>query len=972
VSVAAREPVLARRVESRLRAEIAGDVLFDRVSRGMYATDASIYQIQPLGVVIPRRVEDVEAAIAIARECGVPVTARGGGTSQCGQTVNHGIIVDVSRHLRDLVGVDRARRTARVMPGIVLDDLNRALKKDGLFFPVDPSTASRATIGGMTANNSSGARSIRYGIMADNVVGIDAVLADGTRASFGTVNGSGGDGDARTRELVRRVQAIAEREAAEIEARIPKVQRHVGGYAIHRVPPAGAFNAAQILVGSEGTLAFFTAIDLALQPIPPARALGVCHFPTFADAMRATERLVALGPVAVELVDRTMIELSREIAAFAPTMAKYVRGEPGSLLLVEFAGDDPAPLAAKLDELEETMAGLGFANGVVKLTDGAQQAEMWEVRAAGLNIMTSMRGDAKPVSIVEDCAVPLRHLAAYTDRLNAIFAKHGTTGTFYAHASVGCLHVRPVLNVKRDEDVGKLRAIAEETFALVREYGGAHSGEHGDGIVRSEFHEAMFGSRIVEAFRDVKRAFDPQNVLNPGKIVDAPKMDDRALFRYGPGYHAEPLDPMLDWSEWGGLTGAVEMCNNNGACRKSVGGAMCPSYRVTVDEHHVTRGRANGLRLALTGQLGPDGLTSRELYDALDLCVSCKACKRECPTGVDMARMKIEFLAHYRAKHGTPLADRMVAALPRAAFRLGPLRAVANAANRVPGVRALVERTIGFTAKRELPRFHARPFRDAPPSAASDAAAGPAREVVLFVDTFNRWFEADVARAAQRVLAAADYSVTVARAAGVRARPLCCGRTYLQAGLLDDARAEARRTIDALAPYARRGVPVVGLEPSCLLTLRDEFVALVADDDARILAAHALLFEEFVARELDEGRWGPPLDALDARAVVHGHCHQKAFGAMPAVMRALRAIPGLQSTAIESSCCGMAGTFGYESEHYDVSMHMAEHDLLPAVRATGHDTLVIADGMSCKHQIAHGTARRPLHVAEVYARALRA
>jgi FAD/FMN-containing dehydrogenase len=445
--VAAREPILTRRLESRLRAATSGEVWFDRTTRGMYATDASIYQITPLGVVAPRTTDELDAILAIAREEGVAVTARGGGTSQCGQTVNRGLIVDVSRHLHALIDLDVAGRRAYVQPGIVLDVLNRRLKADGLFFPVDPSTASRCTIGGMTANNSSGARSIRYGIMADNVLGIDARLADGTRAWFGETSHADASAPARYGELLAQVRGIAAREAGEIAARIPKVLRNVGGYAIHKVRPDGPFNAATLLVGSEGTLALFREIELALQPLPAYKVLGICHFPRFADAMRATQAIVALDPDAVELVDRTMIELARGIPAFAATMARYVRGEPDALLLVEFAGDDPAPLRERLTALEDAMADLGFGGGVVGLVDPAQQAEMLDVRAQGLNIMTSMRGDAKPVSIIEDCAVPLEHLADYTAALTDVFSKYGTTGTWYAHASVGCLHVRPVLNM---------------------------------------------------------------------------------------------------------------------------------------------------------------------------------------------------------------------------------------------------------------------------------------------------------------------------------------------------------------------------------------------------------------------------------------------------------------------------------------------------------------------------------------------
>jgi FAD/FMN-containing dehydrogenase/Fe-S oxidoreductase len=941
-------------LETRLRRAVRGEVLFDAFNRGRYSTDASIYQIEPLGVVLPKSCEDAAAAIAIAREEGVPVLPRGGGTSQCGQTVARALVLDCSKYLDRVISVDVDGRRARVEPGVVLDRLNRLLRKDRLFFPVDPSTASRATIGGMTANNSCGSRSLRYGNMEHNVRGVDALLADGAAAWFGEVPGNFDDRamPERYRELVTRMRALHRREADEIERRFPKVLRRVGGYNIDSIDDNG-HNMARLLVGSEGTLAFFNEIELDLQPIPAHRVLGICHFPSFYGAMAATRRIVDLGPTAVELVDRTMIELSRDIPMFRAVVERFVRGEPAALLLTEFAGNDPAENLRRLRALVELMGDLGLPGAVVEATDPAFQQAVWEIRAQGLNIMMSMKGDGKPVSFLEDCAVRLEDLADYTERLTRIFEKHGTYGTWYAHASVGCLHVRPVLNVKQELDVRKMRAIAEEAFAMVREYRGSHSGEHGDGLVRSEFHEAMFGSRMVRAFEQVKDSFDPEGLFNPGKIVRAPKMDDRTLFRFTPDYRQLPLETALDWSEWGGFAAAAEMCNNNGACRARDAAVMCPSYRATGDEQHLTRGRANTLRLALSGQLGPDALVSEDMRETMALCISCKGCKRECPTGVDMARMKIEFLHHYRKRHRLAPRDRLIAYLPRYApyaARVGPLM---NLRNRVPLLAKLGERLFGLGAGRRLPQWSSRPYRG--------PSSGTGNEVVLLVDTFNRYFEPENARAAERLLSRAGYRGVAADPAG--ARPLCCGRTFLAAGLVDEARYEARRTLDALEPYLAAGTPIVGLEPSCLLTLRDEFPAILPGAAAKSLAVRAQLFEEFVVSERAAGRFRLALTPMEGRtALLHGHCHQKAFATVGAAVEALQLIPGLTVETFDSTCCGMAGSFGYEAEHHAMSLKIGELGVLPKMRAAPAETLLAACGTSCRHQIADGAGREARHL----------
>jgi FAD/FMN-containing dehydrogenase/Fe-S oxidoreductase len=965
------------RLEDRLAREITGEVLFDRFSRGRYATDASFYQIMPAGVVVPRSIDEALRALSICRDAGRTVTPRGGGTSQCGQTVNDGVVIDLSKHLNKVIALDVENRTCTVEPGIVLDDLNRQLRKHGLWFPVDVSTASRATIGGMAGNNSCGGRSLRYGTMRDNTLSMEAALADGTRLHFGEVardlaSSNGG------RDLFRDMLDLGAREAAEISDKFPKVQRRVGGYNLDAlVPRNAANNLAHLLVGSEGTLAFTTKVELKLWPIIRNKVLGVCHFGSFYEAMDAAQHLVKLRPIAVELVDRTMLGLGRDIAMFKPIIASAIRGDPDAVLIVEFAEEEQSDNIARLKQLGELMADLGFGwnnpqrkwGGVVEITDASLQTAIAEFRAAGLNVMMSMKQAGKPVSFVEDCAVPLPHLADYTERLNRIFAKHGTSGTMYAHASEGCLHVRPVLNLKLEKDVKAMRAIAEETFAMVREYKGSHSGEHGDGILRSEFHEAMYGSRIVADFREVKHRFDPDNLLNPGKIVDAPRMDDRALFRFSPDYRVGDLKTKLDWSAYpgagGGFQGAVEMCNNNGACRKLEGGVMCPSYRATRDEKDVTRGRANTLRLAISGQLGPDALASDEMMDTLKLCVSCKACRHECPTGVDMAKMKIEVLAARVASHGLSLRDRLVGYLPRYAGLASKLAPLANLRNKSPLLRKLFEKFADISAERALPVWR----RDVFTSKADAVGPADGREVVLFADTFNRGFERENLDAALRVLIKAGYRVYLPRPVDHH-RPLCCGRTFLSAGLVDQARAELDRLVAAYAPFALRGVPIVGLEPSCLLTLRDELLALRSDDMAKSVSAHALLFEEFLVREAEGGRLQLPLGPVAATALVHGHCHQKSFGAFKAVEQVLRLVPGLEVTTIESSCCGMAGAFGYGADTYKTSIEMAELSLLPAVRGADDKTLIVADGTSCRHQIKDGTTREPLHVARVLAMSL--
>jgi FAD/FMN-containing dehydrogenase/Fe-S oxidoreductase len=1020
---------VAGQLAKRLAQETQSEVLFSPADRGRYATDASIYQVMPVGVFVPKTMQDVETAVDICRDLRTPIVARGGGTSQCGQTVGAGLVIDHSKHLNRLLELNLPERSAKVEPGMVLDHLNAQLKPHGLWYPVDVSTSAQATLGGMAGNNSCGSRSIAYGNMVHNVIGADILTSSRQKISLSSYENSSG----LARALGDHVKSMVETLRPEIQANWPKVMRRVGGYNLdifhnqseRPYTADGAVNLAQLLVGSEGTLGLTQSLTLRLSELPKAKVLGVVNFPTFYKAMDSAQHIVKLRPTAVELVDRTMIELSLQNPAFAATVKTALIGQPDAVLLVEFSGDSKAELLPKMKQLVELMGDLGLPRSVVEMVDDSPQKNLWEVRKAGLNIMMSLKGDGKPVSFIEDCAVPLQHLAEYTDALTQVFRRHGSRGTWYAHASVGTLHVRPILDMRR-EGAKKMRQIAEEASALVRHFKGAYSGEHGDGLCRGEWIEWQFGPKITQAFQSIKQHLDPINLFCPGRMVGmpaqpVPKMDDTRLMRFPPGYRVIPLKPVLDWSAWNvqndpvtekttapgtggdpaeGFAKAAEMCNNNGHCRKFDAGTMCPSYRVTRDEKHLTRGRANTLRLALSGQLGgkpspqPSPANGRggnagdalplphagegwgegaleAVHEAMDLCVGCKGCKRDCPTGVDMAKMKLEFLHHYKAKFGYTLKDKLIAKLPDYAPWAARLAPVLNLRDKIPGLAHISEMLLGLSAKRSLPQWQRSTFWNSQPQLATrEQVLQAAKPVVLFVDTFNAFFEPGNAFSALKVLLAGGYTAgaatkTIASSGGA----LCCGRTYLASGMVNQAREKLRELVAELLPYAQKGIAIVGLEPSCLLTLRDEALVMDLGEDAKLVAKHALLLEEFLAREAKAGR----LDALKAQLrpttqpiLVHGHCHQKAFAAVQPIMEVLQLIPGAKPELIESSCCGMAGSFGYEANHYDVSMQMAELSLLPAIRQQA-DAIVVADGTSCRHQIHDGAQRKAVHVVQLLA-----
>jgi FAD/FMN-containing dehydrogenase/Fe-S oxidoreductase len=942
------------------------DVKVERYVRLLYATDASIYEMEPIAVVFPRSTADVQHVMRVAAKHHVPVLPRGGGTSLSGQTVNHAIVVDFTTHLDAILEINAEERWARVEPGVVLSELNKALRPQGLMYPIDPSTANRATIGGGIGNNSCGAHSAIYGKTIDNVVSMEVVLADGTTASFDERSGTDLDDRLAAEGLegaaYRETRRLADTYRAEVEARFPKILRRVSGYNLNEFAADGPMNLARLIVGSEGTLATVTEAKVRVVPIPTMKGLAAVHFGSVVEAAKATVVANRHAPSAVELIDATIVNRCRASIGYRD-LVTFIEGDPGALLFVEFYGETETELEAKLAALREDLLANDLSYATVATTDPAEQLQRWRVRESGLGLLMSVRGDAKPVAFVEDTAVAPERLPEYVARFDAAVKAHGLEAGYYGHASVGCLHIRPIVNLKDGQGLDEVEALAGEIADLVLEFGGSLSGEHGDGIVRGAFTERMFGPVLTQAFRDLKHVFDPSGLLNPGKIVDTPPF--RENLRLSPATQNHDVKTHLNFAAEGGLALAAEQCNGQGACRKP-DGAMCPSFMVTAEEEHSTRGRANLLRQALNGALPSNDLSSQRMFDAFDLCVECKACKSECPSGVDVAKIKYELLTQYYERHGTPLRARAFARINQLSQIGSRVPLIANTLGRIGPLRALLERVAGIDQRRPLPRLARRSFRRWWKSRALSQASAPRGEAILFADTFTDFYQPGTGRAAVKVLEALGYRVRVVEKLG------CCGRPAISKGQLPLASQWAKANIERLRSHAEQGTPIVGIEPSCLLTLRDEYPDLVPGEAAQLVAKHAVLIDELVARlgAAEPGVAQLFRDDVPKQILLHTHCHQKALVGSDATLQALRLVPGYEVALVDSGCCGMAGSFGFEAEHYETSRAMGEHRLFPAVRGADRETVIAVTGVSCRQQIDHFTGRRARSVVELLAEAL--
>ena len=952
-----------------LRQNAAGDVRTDDMSRVLYSTDASIYQVIPYGVFIPRTAVDVQTAVSLAARYHIPILPRGGGSSLAGQATNAALVIDTTRYLDRIIEVNRDEKWVRAEVGVVLADLNAHLKPYGLKYGPDPASANRAVLGGVVGNNSSGSHSILYGMTVDHVLAAQVILADGSLANFGP--DAPGVPAAIQQGISALVSDPANRET--IRQGTPRHWRRCGGYNLDRLtngrdlsfqwPFDARFNLAKLICGAEGTLGFMTEVTLNLVETPAYTGLAIIHFNEQRAALEAVPTILEVEPSAIELMDHYGLTLAQGVPAFAQMMRTFVQGEPNCILITEFYGASEAEIAARFDRLRAHLPGRGVRpSAITFLTDAPAIQKVWRVREGGLGVLMSMRGDVKPLPFIEDAAVPVEHLPEYISRLEDFCRTElNTKMAYYAHASAGCLHVRPLINAKSARDVAKLPQIMQFAVEMLGEYGGVLSSEHGDGKSRSWLNERFFGSDLYALYRQVKGIFDPENLFNPGNIVNAPAMTDN--LRYGPDYRPQPMKTLLDFRADEGFHQAIEMCNGAGVCRQK-SGTMCPTFMATREEAHSTRGRANALRAALSGRLPEGAFTGPDTYAVLDLCVSCKACKAECPSSVDMARIKAEFLHQYHEAHGLPLRDRFFAHasdLNRlASGRLAPLSnwALGNGL-----VRGVLNRALGLSPERSFPPFAAQPFDAWYRQQSAREGEGERPSVVLLVDMIHAYNEPEAAQTAVQVLSAAGFRVVVPRLHDV-------GRAAFSKGHLKRARSVALHALAVLAPFAKAGLPLVGLEPSDISMLADDYAALLPDDTrVSLVATQTVSFEEFMWRQMQSGA----LEGLFARQVgrilLHGHCHQKALIGTRC-SEELLAYLGYEVTEAGSACCGMAGSFGYEAEHASISRQMAELKLLPAVRAQSADTLIVAAGVSCREQIRYGTGRTAVHPAVVLYQAL--
>ena len=996
-------------LQDELQRSLRGEVRFDNTTRMLYSTDASLYQINPIGVVLPKNLEDVQRVVSIAARRGVPILPRGGGSSLAGQAIGAALVLDFSKYMDKILAIDSDARTVTTEPGVVLGVLNRQLAPLGWMVGPDPASAERATIGGCVGNNATGAHSILYGMMADHVLSTAVVLADGSHSRFEGLTAEGIAAKAKLNslegQLYRQIPALVSRNLDEIIARWPKHWRRASGYNLDRLAaallpegergklsfdsrfrPAACdpthiqrFNLAQLMTGSEGTLATVTEITLGLVPRPKLTAVAVVHFDHTLDACAAITDILECEPSASELLDKAVMDLARAQPEWAKKM-RFVEGDPEAVLLTEFYGESDRDLLQKIDHLEAHLRARGWKGTIRRAIDKKAQAEIWEVRKAGLNLLTSMRGDYKGIPGIEDVAVPAEKLAEYIGKLlDWCKDRKAMIGMgVYAHASAGCLHTRPMINVKSKEGVAEMQAMADFAVDLCVQYGGVMSGEHGDGYARSSLNPRLFGPTLYEALRQVKQTFDPQGIMNPGKIVHAPPLTEN--LRMGANYKPIELQTVFDWSEDNGFAGAIEMCNGAGVCRKVGAGTMCPSYMATKDEKDTTRARANGLRNAMAGRwVGgaqtEEMLYSPEMYDILGLCLGCKACKSECPSSVDMAKIKAEYLTHYYQRNGLPLFNRLMGWLP-VIYAIGDwglgdrgiaksvrehLISLANQTLTASWFKPL-QAKIGVHPKRTLPGYAAQSFQRWFQS--TQHATRNTQQVILFHDTWTNFNEPKIGQALVHLLEAAGYQVHLADG------KKCCGRPLITGGQAEQAKAWIDHNVALLAPFAAQGVPVIGIEPSCILTLRDEYLTLASDKRrAKLVAQNAFTLEEFVVREAEAGRLQKIFKADSGKALLHGHCHHKALVGNEATVEALK-VAGYAVEVIPSGCCGMAGDFGYEIDHYEISRTIGEERLFPAVRAAAQSTVIVASGTSCRHQIDHFTGRATVHLAEALERAL--